>query len=175
MPTKRVIEQMVYTYEELSDKAKEKVLDKHYYHNVDYDWWDAVYDDAEMVGIKIEGFDTDRGAYCKIRFMGGAEETAHKIVDEHGDMCETYKTAKAYLEARDKLVDEWPRDEDGELEDEYGLDDKLDDLDGEFKHDISEDYRINLQKEYEYLTSREAIEESILNGDFEFDEEGNEI
>lgn len=43
---------------------------------------------------------------------------------------------------------------------------KLDDLDNEFLHNLLEDYRIMLNKEYDYLTSCEAIVESIdANGD----------
>ena len=76
------------------------------------------------------------------------------------------KDADQYLSERDDLIRTWP-------EDETGLDEKLDDLDNDFLHDLLEDYRIMLINEYDYLTSREAIVESIDANGYEFDENGN--
>ena len=52
----------VYTLDEVLDKAIERQWDI----NVDHEWWETVYDDAEMVGITIESFDIDRACYCNI-------------------------------------------------------------------------------------------------------------
>ena len=41
--------------EKLSDKAKQKAIEKFYDINVDYDWWDSVYEDAKNIGLKITG------------------------------------------------------------------------------------------------------------------------
>ena len=46
-------------------------------------------------------------------------------------------------------------------------------LEAEFLKSILEDYSIILQKEYEYLTSREAVEETIEANDYHFTENGN--
>ena len=64
------------------------------------------------------------------------------------------------------------KDENGELVDEYKLDGELDDLDSEYLKSILEDYRIMLSKEYDYLTGKEAIVETILANDYEFSEKG---
>lgn len=162
----------VYLFSELSDRAKENAISNCSDCNTFFEWWDTTYDDANDVGIKITGFDIDRGAYCNAEFMASAEETAHKIIDNHGEVCETYKTAAQYLKESDELIDTAAKTEDGEFEDESHLDGLLDELDGEFLKSISEDYRIILQNEYEYLTSREAIIETIEANGCEFLEDG---
>ncbi|QYW06445.1 hypothetical protein uan_033 [Pseudomonas phage UAntarctica] len=59
----RVIETPVFTFDQLSDEAKKRALEKNYDWNVDHDWWDGVYEDAimmgEIIGISI---DTRRGS-----------------------------------------------------------------------------------------------------------------
>ena len=55
----------VYEFNELSEEAKEKAIEKLWNINVDYEWWDCVYDDAENIGLKIKEFDLDRGSYVK--------------------------------------------------------------------------------------------------------------
>lgn len=163
----------VYTFDELSEKAQDRVLCKLGGWAVDNEWWDAVYDDAENVGVKIKSFDIGRSNEIDGYFIESAEESAHRIEAEHGPECDTYKTSMGYLKARDAVIDTWPRNEDGELEDEWSLDEKLDALDDEFRHDILEDYLVMLRKEYEYLTSRESIMETIDANGYEFTEDGN--
>lgn len=59
----RTIETPVFKFDQLSDEVKAKVLEKNYDYNIDYNWWDAVYEDAIMmagiIGIQI---DTRRGS-----------------------------------------------------------------------------------------------------------------
>jgi hypothetical protein len=53
----RTIETKVYTFDELSDSAKEKAREWYREGNLDYEWWDCTYDDAvkcaECLGIEI--------------------------------------------------------------------------------------------------------------------------
>ena len=158
----------VYTLDEVLEKAIERQWDI----NVDYEWWGTVHDDAEMVGIKIDSFDIDRASYCNINVPGCAE-TAHLIMDNHGTRCDTYKLAEQFLADRDKLIDTAEKDEDGKFVDLYELDGKLDDIESEFIQALSEEYRIMLQHEYEYLTSAEAIEETLRANDYEFYADGS--
>lgn len=168
----RIKETKVYQYDELSEKAKEKARDWFREASAGDEWWQSTYEDAESVGIKISAFDIDRGSYCKGEFISGAEETAWKIEKDHGETCETYKTAKAFLAERDKIVKEAKRDENGEFEDERELDAALDEFEAEFLKSILEDYRIILQKEYEYQNSDEMVEENIRANEYEFNENG---
>lgn len=163
-----------YQFGELSDDVQSKVIDKMWDINVDYDWWESTYEDAERVGLKLTGFDIERH-YCHGEFIDSAEKTAHLIEDEHGESTESYKTAKEYLTERDRLIDEAARDEYGEFVDENKLDCELDDLDEEFRKSILGDYRIILRGEYDYLTSKEAIIETIEANEYEFTENGKRV
>lgn len=157
----------LFTFDELSEQAKEKALDAMRYVNTDDDWWDTVYNDAATVGIKITGFDLGRAQECNGRIQD-TEETARQIMKGHGEDCETYKTATAYLKERDELIDTWPKDADEDL-----LDDNLKELGEEFTKSILEDYRIILQKEVEYQTSDEAIRDTIEANEYEFTKDGS--
>lgn len=57
----RTIRKKIYKFEELSDKAKQKVIEDNYCWNVEHNWWEFVYEDAAQLGIKITGFDLGRG------------------------------------------------------------------------------------------------------------------
>ena len=164
----------VYSFAELSESAKENAIQELSDINTDYEWWDSEYEDAANVGIKITGFDLGRGSFCR-GSIDDVEETANKIIAEHGESCETYKTAANYLKDRRILVEKYS---DGTKTDEvaedndYDFDQECDDLDDEFKKSILEDYRIMLQKQYEYLCSEEAIIETIEANEYEFTEDG---
>ena len=64
----RTIRTKVYLFSELSDQAKQKVIEDNYDINVDYEWWESAYEDAANIGLKITGFDIDRGSYCNGEF-----------------------------------------------------------------------------------------------------------
>jgi hypothetical protein len=152
----------VYKFSELSEDGKEKAIQNLADINVDYEWWESTYDDAENIGLKIHEFDIDRGAYCRMTYVDSLEDVIAKIISDHGKDCETAKTAREYqkkLKALDKL-------------EECDYEDARDELRDEFLHDISEDYRIILQHEYEYLTAEKAIIETIEANDYDFTEDG---
>src|ERR1044072_87684 len=155
----REVQIKVYSFEELPEDIQQKILKDNYDMNVKFgNWYESVYEDAKEVGLKITGFDIDRGAYCEGEFISTAEETANLILENHGKECETYKTAFGFIEDRSSLVDQMDSDGD-ELESNYKSD--IEELEEEFLKSIIEDYRIMLQKEYEYLTSEEAKKEAI--------------
>lgn len=178
----RIIETKVYTFNELSDEAKQHAIESLYDLNVDHEWWENVYEDAENVGLKIEGFDLGRRQECEGHFIQDALGVADAILREHGEQCETYKTAAKYVEDYWQLYCQEDADQlcmPGELRDwdfityaEYGAPEDLEDLNKEFLRSLLEDYRIMLQKEYEYLTSEEAIIETIEANEYEFTEKG---
>jgi hypothetical protein len=149
--------------------VQEKVIERLYSINVDHDWWEFVYYDAEHVNLKISEFDLDRASYCQVSFLTSAKDTANLIIKEHGDTCETYADAQNYLKDRQALE---AQDPDNEILD---IDNKIEDLDEEFLRTLQEDYLIILQKEYEYRTSREAIIEHIEANEYEFTKEGSMI
>ena len=165
----------LYTFAELSDKAKELALTNMRYTNTDAgsEWWDQTYEDAANVGIKITGFDTGRRNEITGEIFD-TENTAHSIVRDHGEECETHRTAAQYLKNRDTTIAAAPKDTyTGEYTDIEALDDKLDELGKKFTKSILEDYLTILRNELEYLESDEAVQESIEANDYEFDEDGS--
>ena len=155
----RTIRTKVYQFSELSEKAKQTAIEWGADLNVDFDWWDSVYEDAANIGLKITGFDIGRGSYCNGDFTEDAQYTGEKIIKEHGNKCETYYTASEFISNREKLdIDE--------------QEEELEELEQEFLKSLLEDYRIILQKEYEYQTSEEAIIETIEANEYEFKADG---
>jgi hypothetical protein len=153
-----------YSFNELSQDAQQTAISDLNDINVDHGWWYSIYEDAETIGVKITSFDIDRGSYCNMEFIDSFGEVAENIKSEHGENCETFKTAVKYLTDYDKLVTE--QEQFGE--DSEQLEEEIEALDNAFKRSIEEDYRILLSKEYDYLTSDEAIKETIEANDYEF-------
>jgi hypothetical protein len=171
----RTIRTKVYKFNELNEDAKQKAIDTFYDINVMFEWWDQEYEDAEQIGCKIKGFDIDRGSYCDLEFTESAPQVADMILENHGETCETYKTAKQFLADRDALVEKYSDgiNKNQVAEDnEYEFDNECDQLEEEFRKSLSEDYLIMLRHDYEYQTSKEAIVESIIANEYEFTKDG---
>lgn len=168
----KVIKTTVYSFKELPKEIQEKVLEKECYINVEYhEWWDGTFDDAKRIGLKLTGFDLDRNRHAKGEFLLSANEVAQNIFNEHGEMCETYKTAKNFMEEWQPVFNDY-MDETSENYESRELENELQDLEDEFLKNICEDYSIMLQKECEYLTSEEAIIETIEVNEYTFTIEG---
>lgn len=155
----------LYTFEELSEEAKQKAINSLADINTDFEWWDFIYEDAERVGIKITGFDLDKSSISAI-FLLSPPEVAENIIKEHGNACESYKTAKAFLIELEALTGQYPNIADAP-------EDKIEELEDEFRDEILQDYRIMLQAELEYKTSTEAIIETINANEYTFEANGN--
>jgi hypothetical protein len=156
-----------YSFDELSQEAQDAALAELCDINVDIDWWSYIYEDAENIGAKITSFDIDRGSYCNMEFTDSAISIAEKIVKEHGEMCDTYKTAQKFMAAWQSIFNDYMDKTSKNYESSESEDEMLD-LENEFKKSLEEDYRIILSKEYDYLCSEEAIKESIEANDYEF-------
>lgn len=138
----REITMKIYNYSELSDTAKERVINEMSDINTNHDWWEFVYEEAKSVGIVIESFDLYRGTIqASINDM---DATAKTIMLNHGKDCETYHLAKSYLtDFQEENID--------------------------FMKDA---YLSILTNEYDYLTSEKAIIETIEANEYEFYEDG---
>jgi len=164
----RTIRTKVYQFSELSKQAKQKAIEVCADYNVSYDWWESTYEDAANIGLKITGFDIDRGSYCKGEIIGTHEETAKLIIEQHGEQCDTYTTAKDFLKALDEIADKYKN----EGEDNWDEQSEIEEAEEDFLKSLLEDYRIILQNEYEYQTSEEAIIETIQANEYEFTADG---
>lgn len=98
----RTIRTKVYKFNELPEKIQQKVLDKFANINVDHEWWDMIYMDANEIGLKIESFDIR--SYCNGEFSKSALFTATEIIKSHGNDTPTYKKATSFIEERNKII-----------------------------------------------------------------------
>lgn len=157
----------IYKFEELSDKAKEHALEKLWDINVEFDWWDWTYEDAKEIGLKITGFDIShrRDIEGKITWYSD-EDVSKAILKNHGDGCETSKLARQYLGELLRIKMQWD-EESVEYEEET---EKLHEW---FVKELLNAYWKILYDDYEYLTSEEAIKETIEANEYDFDEDGN--
>ena len=170
----RIKETKVYPFDELSDEAKEKAVERLCDINVDYEWWDFTYDDAETVKLKLTEFDLGSGSYCRGDFIEYAKDTADAIIENHSENCETRQTAEEFIVDSAKLCIKYPFSPavDGDDVNETDRTREQGDVNDDFLKSILEDYRIILQKEYEYLTSEDAIIEMIKANEYEFTADG---
>lgn len=169
----KTIKIKIYSFDELTDYAKENAINELSDINVSFEWWSFTFEDAENIGLKIKGFDLVR--YCECEFIYGAIECANKIIKEHGQNCQTFNTAHQFLIDRNNLVAKYSDGKNLEIvaeHNEYEFDQECNELENDFLKSISEDYRIILNKEYEYQTSKDAIIESIKSNAYDFTEDG---
>ena len=173
-----LVEKRIYTL----DEVREQALERHWDINVDYDWWESVYADADAIGLKITGFDLDRGAYCTGVLLDDAVAVAENILKNHGTSCDTYQLANDFLasvRAPQMFVDRV----DGSRFDIYhrksvydtyrDKEHEINLLAEQFEKDLCEEYRCILQQEYEWLTSEQAIYETLQANMYEFNADGS--
>ena len=151
----------LYEFDELSDQAKQRAIANNCGINVDYrEWYHSVYDDAENIGLKITGFDLDRNRHCTGQAIDDVLTIAHKIKTEHGFDTPTHELANEFIKdyaALDEDIDT------GELRD----------FENKFLKSILKEYSILLQRKCEWLTSEEAIVDSLRANEYEFLEDGS--
>jgi len=165
----RTIETKVYLFNELNEAGKQNAINLNDVINVNFDWWECTYEDASNIGLKITSFDLDRGRHAEGNFIFEAKDVIDAILENHGESCETYKTATEFKKKLFPLIEK-----ESKLEyRNYDLEAEIEDLTDEFLQSILEDYSIILQEESEYLQSDEYIIETIIANQYEFTEEGN--
>jgi hypothetical protein len=166
----------IYKFNELNEQAQAKAIERMNDINIYHEWWAFIYQDAEDIGVKITEFDLNHGK-INGKMTTSLTESCELIMANHGEACETYKTAKAYLAEWAKLVREHSDgiDTDKVCEDkECEFDELADELETQFKLSILEDYRILLQQEYDYQASENAIKETIIANEYDFTADGKQ-
>ncbi|MCP5006541.1 MAG: hypothetical protein GY941_21765 [Planctomycetes bacterium] len=145
----------VFKFDELPDSAKEKAIYRYADINVDHEWWDYCFDDAENIGLIITSYSDQE---LTGHFNTDLVSVANQIHKDHGDCCETYIDASNYLYQLEQLDDKDTANTDS--------------IASEFESDIKEDYRIILNKAYEYLTSEEQIADTLRCNEYDFTLDG---
>ncbi len=92
----KAIQLKLYQFSELSEKAQKKAVADHQDFNVNYRWWDNVYEDAKTVGLRITGFDLDMACYCNAEFTEDAIYTARHITLNHCEKTGTFLTTAEF-------------------------------------------------------------------------------
>jgi len=178
-------ERTLYKFDELDERAQEKALELFWDLNVDYDWWDTTYRDAASIGLRITGFDFDHRNTISGKLTDYMLDSCKLIRENHGRECETFKTAKDYLNQYIAAFVKWREIEqssevDDEFEnwkpidflEEFKWTDEAREIEEEYRKALLEDYLSILREEYDYLTSEENIKESIRANDYLFTEYG---
>ena len=157
----KTIELKAYSFNELNERAQQVVIEKERYTTVKYNnWWEWVYEDAKMIGINIAGFDLDHRHISLGYLKDNTIFICEKILKNWGEKTEGYKIADNFK----KQYRNASGDEVIELENEF--------------HSLMMGVYLNLlKKEYDYLTSDQAIKEELNSlGVWKwFDENGNDI
>ena len=170
----RTIRTKVYKFDELTHEIKSKIIEKQYDINVIDEWWESTYEDAANIGLKITSFDIDRASYCKGEFNLAACEVAANIFRDHGEQCETYKTAQSFMDEWQPIFNDYMDENHVDYESSESESTMIE-MEDEFTKSLCEDYRIILSKEYDYLTSIEAIKQTIISNEYEFTQDGKMI
>jgi hypothetical protein len=168
----KTIEVNLYQFDELSETAQNKAIEWYQSVAIYDEWWDGVYTDAENIGLKITEFDLDRNRYAKGTWMQSADYSAIEIVKQHGENCETYKIAQSFISDRVKIYNDAAQTPDGEWVNEQKLDNDIEYLENEFEQSLLSEYAMILQREMDYINSREQIIESIKSNEYDFTEDG---
>ena len=163
----------LYKFDELSEEAQEKAIDNNRDTNVIHDWWDAIYNDARQIHAEIRGFDIGRRNYCDLSLDLSMHDVIFAILANHGGTCETYKIAKSYRIAWEEANRTAPDIFDDEDEMEYELEKMEEELKDELEDELAQEYLSMLRREYEYLTSDEAIRQYLVDTDLDFTEDGS--
>ena len=159
-----------YSFNELSDKAKDKAREwMRGCVGEDYGWADSTEEDAANVGLKITGWNLDRGASCELSFTETPKRVAEMIREDHGAMCGTHEAAQAYQGA---IIRIGLKVADGELNEEDEQDAQSQ-AEAEFLGTLSKCYLAQLREAWEYALSDEGIDETIEANDYMFTKDGS--
>lgn len=182
----------VYTFDELPEDIQEKVLEAMSDINIDYGWWDFIFYDvkecAKILGIDIEqiyfsGFSSpgdgacfegtyryNKGSVKEIKKYAPDDKELHDIAEK---LMQEQKKCMYKLEAVVKQRGHYSHSGCTDItvsSDGYYVDNV--ELQGILRQFMNWIYW-KLEKEYKYLSSRDAIRETIVCNNYEFDSEGN--
>lgn len=156
----KTIQIKIYQFDELSDDAKEYAINQLSDINVDCQWYDCVYDDIKELGYQITEFDLYRQSIKAVRSSDNCNSihgTIQQINHDWGKQSDLYP-----------LVTEYYRCKHHNRHNKTKL--TFDEED--FLHELQSTFLMILQKEYEYLTSKEAIVDTIKSNEYEFTSDG---
>lgn len=201
MPSVMIKETEIFTFDELSDSAKEKARDWYREGNLSCEWWDSVYEMAETAA-KLLGIEIDRksrsssqpaiwfsGFYCQSDYCAIEADYHYQkgsvkaIKAEFPNDTELQAIAKGLQDVQKrnfyKLGARMSQTfRNNQSVDVWHCDDNYQDIgeDEEILADILKDFSHwvfrSLEKEYEYLNSDSFVDEGIAANEYQFTEDG---
>jgi len=178
----REITVKVYAFAELSDDAQERALNEFRGINVDFHWWRDTYDTIRtaggLLGLEIDDIYFDTDSYCifdaSYEYVRGAAKAVKaefpRDTELHGIARDLQDLQKRHFYSLRCNVSS-QRDTNSYRCFRFGEEYECDAL-GDILDDFAHWARILLRDEYEYLTSIEAIRDTIEANEYEFTEEG---
>ena len=189
----RTIETVVYTFEELSDEAKQVALDRHREINAHDGWWDCIYEDlhdkAEKAGFEVQdiyfsGF-WSQGDGAMFTYNGLNDNILKGFVAQ-SDLSEEDKQlilSQGVVNGkglhRGNYYHERSCDHYVYLESNEQASDLIEGLADVFEEYVIEVYETlcgqlysSLNKYYDELTNDEAVAETLVDNGYEFTESG---
>ncbi|MCC5780520.1 antitoxin of toxin-antitoxin stability system [Nitratireductor sp. B36] len=189
----------IFKLDELDDDAKEKARDWYRTGALDYEWWDAVYEDADRVakilGIEIthkkpgvpsiwfQGFYT-QGSGSSFDGRYSYAKGATKAIKEYAPNDTALHTIAADLQAIQRrhfyqlsahITSGWRDttiDVDVLKDGHWDVPEEAEEGIKEAMNDFNHWVFQRLEKEYEYLMSDEAVDENIKANEYEFTSDG---
>ena len=173
----RIMEIKAFLFQELDSQTQEKVIENNRTINVDSNFWYEceLENFKHALKIKVNEFDIYRRTINIT--IEDSFETAQGIVNFFTEKSDFVKIAKIFIKDRDALVKKYGE---GNDKDGYGVkeeywseyDEEMEYLEEEFRKEIAEEILSMLTGQYEYEISDDAIKETILANEYEFQEDG---
>lgn len=191
----------LYKFEELSEAAQKKVIDKNYDINVDNEFWhESVIDDAKEQGkplgfdikkIYFSGFSSQGDGACFAGSFDGANIKAEELKKNCPEDRELHRIANQLAEIQKEtanigfsVVHCGHYNHKGCTEFSFEIPEELEEICAakinqaeetltELARDYMEWIYSQLETQYEYLTSEEQIKETLIANEYEFKEDGS--
>jgi len=176
---------------EWDEATQQKIIERHRDINVDHDWWEFVYDDVKEIGAKLgvtidniyfAGFWSQGDGACfvgtyqhnpdaprVIREYAPQDKDLHRIADQLSVLGSGFTVTITHS---GRYCHEYCTRFEFSFDTERG---DADDIEEDVKYWLRAFMRWTyrqLEKEYEYLTSDEAVRETLAANEYEFDADG---
>jgi uncharacterized protein YeeX (DUF496 family) len=164
----RIIEIKAFQFKELDSQTQKIAIENNRTINVDTDfWWQDELDNCKHeLDIIVNEFDIYRRTINIT--IEDSLSSAEKIVNFFGKESSIVKIAKTLIRdikfINNKYEHDW-----------YKLEEELEYLEEEFRREIAEEILSMLTSDYEYQISDDAIKETFIANEYEFQEDGERI
>lgn len=195
----RTVCKEVYKFNELSEDIQGKVVEKHYNINVEFDdWYEFTIDDAKEIGklmgieiknIYFSGFSSQGDGACfegyyeyereglkKVKDYAPVDERLHRIAKDLQDIQrKNFYQLKANVKQSGHYLHEYCTRINVDRYDDKEMTEDAEDKVIEYLRDFMRWIYRQLEQQYDYLTSEEAIIETIQANEYEYTEDGEMV